>query len=71
MYICRYHVNNIQIRHAEKTINTDYVANHLHNPDDDMQMTYVPADDVQMTYMPADDVRMMYPAVDDVRMMCR
>ena len=27
------HVNNVHMRHAEKTINTDYVANHLHDPE--------------------------------------
>ena len=31
---CTYaHVNNVQIRHAEKTINTDYLTNHLYDPE--------------------------------------
>ena len=26
-------MNNVQMRHAEKTINTDYLTNHLHGPE--------------------------------------
>ena len=40
-YICRWDVNNVQIWHAEKTSNTDYLANHLHNPE--MKQFNIPA----------------------------
>ena len=26
-------MNNVQMQHAEKTINTDYVTNYLHDPE--------------------------------------
>ena len=26
-------VNNVQMRHGEETINTDYVTNHLYDPE--------------------------------------
>ena len=34
-------VNNVQIWHAEKTSNTDYLANHLHDPE--MKQFNIPA----------------------------
>ena len=32
---CTYadNVKNVQMRHAEKTINTDYLTNHLYDPE--------------------------------------
>ena len=41
MYTYRLDVNNVQMRHAEKTSNTDYLANHLHNPE--MEKFNIPA----------------------------
>ena len=41
MYTYRWDVNNVQMWHAEKTIDTDYLANHLHDPE--MEKFNIPA----------------------------
>ena len=72
--MCRLHVNNVQMRHAEKTINTDYLANHLH--DSEMkQLNILVTNSIQQP-VPVRVERQfmstltMRSAADDVRTMC-